>query len=178
MAKKSKLQKMQAKCQHEKTEIRKMNSLRFNLCLNCGHKELIEDLTLDKKAKENQGTRTDLLMNSSKSSKKKDVAGLSKPTKPPKESEISQNVKSISEKKPKAGSMLDVVLQSFPKEGQYTYEELLKLFRTTNDDMSKRADSSIKTVIKELVIGSKASPHINRYACLKFDEASKKFRRI
>lgn len=145
MAKKSKLQKMQsiqAKCQHDKTEIRKMNSLRFNLCLNCGHKELIEDLIPEKPKS--------VLLVSTK-----------------------QN-----EKKPKSGSMLDIVLHSFPSEGEYNYEELLKLFRTTNDDMSKRADSSIKTVIKELVIGSKASPHINRYACLTFDESSKKFRRI
>lgn len=52
MAKKSKISKIQT-CKHEKTEIRKMNSLRFNVCLNCGHKELIDeinDATVQKKS--------------------------------------------------------------------------------------------------------------------------------
>lgn len=127
------------KCQHDKTEIRKMNSLRFNVCLNCGHKELIDEIKIPV------------------------IKTLPKEV--------------VHEKKPKSGSMLQVILEKFPSDKELSMDEILVLVRKGNADMQAKKDSSLKTVVKELVIGSKASPHINRYSFLKFDESTKKYQR-
>ena len=82
-------------------------------------------------------------------------------------------------KHPKEGSMLAVILEKFPSEGEYSMDEILALIREGNSDMQAKKDSSLRTVVKELVKEKgKASPHINRYSFLKFDETSKKFKRV
>jgi hypothetical protein len=84
-------------------------------------------------------------------------------------------------KHPKEGSMLEVILEKFPTEGAYTIGEILALVRENNPNMQNKKDSSLKTVMRELVkepVAAKVSPHINRYACLRYDVVEKKYQRI
>lgn len=72
---------------------------------------------------------------------------------------------SVKAKTPKKNSMLSTALEVIPKGKELEMDAILKMIQDAGQ--SAKAVSSIKTVIIQLCHGAKASPHINKYHCIK-----------